>query len=527
MAASPAHQAPTPSASAGSPLSVATAQAPVPPLAMKPSPGPSSPVVPSPSGIVMQKEWVVPPRPKPGRKPAVDTPPTKRKAQNRAAQRAFRERRAARVGELEERIKEIEEEDATKTKEMEAQIVRLQHDVERFKGEVVAWKEKCAMLDQALEQERAGKERADSEQREAYRGTAGNSIPPPAPQNQQHGQDSNLPHQHSLPAPQEEEIELIGCGNCTKDSHCECVAQAINISYPVGDFSASSKRPHSPQAATADTTKRLRNSINSNPADLETDFTALYSSDRTTTQSNINSSADPGVPTTAKNTVMPTSLSPDRHDMCGFCQDGTPCVCAELSLAISLPETNTNNKPKRNPTLLPQFTPPPSDTDVTLPPLSLPPLQPPIGATALGSCANGPGTCAQCRADPNSTLFCKSLAAIRNNDDNTNTDGNNGNNVIPDPPPACCRGSPTAGGPCCRDPTNSNAVMLSCADTYQALSRHPGYELATDEFGSWLNRLNTCGTGAAAVAAGRPAMEVEAASVMGVLKLFDRRFGRG
>ena len=59
-------------------------------------------------GTITSKEWVVPPRPKPGRKPATDTPPTKRKAQNRAAQRAFRERRAARVGELEEQLEELE-----------------------------------------------------------------------------------------------------------------------------------------------------------------------------------------------------------------------------------------------------------------------------------------------------------------------------------------------------------------------------------------------------------------------------------
>ena len=39
--------------------------------------------------IQTSKEWVLPPRPKPGRKPSVDTPASKRKAQNRAAQRAL------------------------------------------------------------------------------------------------------------------------------------------------------------------------------------------------------------------------------------------------------------------------------------------------------------------------------------------------------------------------------------------------------------------------------------------------------
>jgi len=60
--------------------------------------------------IMTSKEWVLPPRPKPGRKPSVDTPASKRKAQNRAAQRAFRERRATRVQELEEKLMEVEKE---------------------------------------------------------------------------------------------------------------------------------------------------------------------------------------------------------------------------------------------------------------------------------------------------------------------------------------------------------------------------------------------------------------------------------
>ncbi|SPQ21526.1 30cf1118-da73-4909-86a1-d81a5c66912c [Thermothielavioides terrestris] len=68
------------------------------------SPAAGSPAPVPQSRTMTSKEWVIPPRPKPGRKPATDTPPTKRKAQNRAAQRAFRERRAARVGELEEQI---------------------------------------------------------------------------------------------------------------------------------------------------------------------------------------------------------------------------------------------------------------------------------------------------------------------------------------------------------------------------------------------------------------------------------------
>jgi bZIP transcription factor/Minimal binding motif of Hap4 for binding to Hap2/3/5 len=519
MATSPVPQ--TPTTSADSPLPFTAGPTPIPSLAMKPSPGPLSPAVSSPVGIVTQKEWVIPPRPKPGRKPAVDTPPTKRKAQNRAAQRAFRERRAARVGELEERIKEIEEEDAVKSKEMETQIRRLQHDVERFKDEVVAWKERCKVLDRDLEQARKEKERvsrAYDELRESYEGGPGNAVPLPARQGQRRDRTSNMHLQRDFHAPREEEIEPVGCGKCTKDTHCECVAQAINITnlaLSTDNLTNASKRPHSPPTtSSSDTIKRLRNT---NPTDLETDFTALYSSNKRKANSNVSSVADPDVATTAggnTNAVL-ASLAAEEIDSCGFCQDGTPCICADISLAIS----SDNNRPNQIPPL-PQFTPPPSDTDVTLPPLSskpqlvLPPLQSTTATAA--SCVNGPGTCSQCRTDPNSTLFCKSLAAIQNNKTGATLSSSS----------CCCGGSAANGGTCCRDPTSNNgAVMLSCADTYQTLSRHPGYKQATDEFGSWLNRLNASST--AAAVAGRPAMEVEAASVMEVLKLFDRRFGRG
>lgn len=81
------------------------------------SASPGSNIAPAPSlvtSIVTSREWVLPPRPKPGRKPSVDTPALKRKAQNRAAQRAFRERRATRVQELEQKLLEVEKEKEVK-----------------------------------------------------------------------------------------------------------------------------------------------------------------------------------------------------------------------------------------------------------------------------------------------------------------------------------------------------------------------------------------------------------------------------
>ncbi|KEY68043.1 hypothetical protein S7711_06954 [Stachybotrys chartarum IBT 7711] len=105
------------------------------------------------------KEWVIPPRPKPGRKPATDTPPTKRKAQNRAAQRAFRERRAARVGELEEQLDEQRQEQDRVQSELKDKVRSLELDVQSFKS-------RCALLENMLERERQDRVHAETEGRE-------------------------------------------------------------------------------------------------------------------------------------------------------------------------------------------------------------------------------------------------------------------------------------------------------------------------------------------------------------------------
>jgi len=57
---------------------------------------------------VLSEQQTEPQKKKPGRKPLTNTPSSKRKAQNRAAQRAFRERKERYVKELENKIKELE-----------------------------------------------------------------------------------------------------------------------------------------------------------------------------------------------------------------------------------------------------------------------------------------------------------------------------------------------------------------------------------------------------------------------------------
>lgn len=511
------------SSSAGSPAALAPTH---PPLAIKSANAPSMASVaaalglPTPT-IVTRKEWIIPPRPKPGRKPATDTPPTKRKAQNRAAQRAFRERRAARVGELEEQLEETNNEHAKRESELRDKMSRLEADVQRFSGEVQSWRLRCETLDSIAEYERKEKEAALAELsylRNGARTTGTDAVPLPPRRTRR--QESKPPVTQEIPYPREPEVaDPGGCGNCTSTGRCACIEQAIISTSGCGNCSADGscecleetikeaanvpasmelKRSLSP--STEQSEKRQRQSDPSTP--LEMDFTAQFSS-------------KPVAPV-----QEPTvNISRLHIESCGFCEEGTYCVCAEAAAAAARDEREHEN---RLAPLLNEVTPPPSDTDVVDGTLTkLPSMHPnqmhrPVATAAPSNpCANGPGTCQQCMSDPKSGLFCRSLAAIRA----SATPGSS-------TPEGCCGGNASGGGCCKSLPTatrSQSPPSLSCADTYKTLSTHKNFDQASDELSTWLGRLHATPPHHA----GRAPMEVEAASVMGVLKLFDRRFGRG
>ncbi|EED18041.1 bZIP transcription factor HapX [Talaromyces stipitatus ATCC 10500] len=423
---------------------------------MSPSPGPGI------TGSLTSKEWVIPPRPKPGRKPATDTPPTKRKAQNRAAQRAFRERRAARVGELEEQIKKIEEDHDSLEQELRDQITRLTKDLDQAQSDVAWWKNRCRSLEQELAQERSQTANATAD-----------TVPINIRRKTNSGKrtDTHIAEQRALHKDTTNQSELAATGG-------------------EGEVTNASSAPEP--------------AVKYDPDQMEIDFTSRFTAPRTT--------AAPLAETR-------TTTSTPPAERCGFCGDGTACICAEMADQES--SSRHENLFEQN-RLAPlqnysQFTPPPSDGDareVTLPSIS----------QATNPCANGPGTCAQCRADPRSTLFCKTLAASR-------TAGGL--------PGGCCGGKGADGGCCQSRPatrpsvsSNPSPLTLTCADAFTTLSRHPNFSQATDELTSWLPKLHTLPKprkpsltdNLGSAISERPAMEVEAASVMGVLRYFDRRF---
>ncbi|KAL4915614.1 hypothetical protein BDW62DRAFT_188264 [Aspergillus aurantiobrunneus] len=446
---------------------------------VSPSPGPGTP------GSVTSKEWVIPPRPKPGRKPATDTPPTKRKAQNRAAQRAFRERRAARVNELEDQIKLIEDDHDIHVATFKEQISTLSREVEQCRTEMGWWRDRCHALEKEVSVERAARETLAKELRSSMpnKNTSSADTVPLPPRSSRGTRAENEKNSSTNDQSESEEVPL-GCSRCS-NSHCQCIEDAFAM--PGIEMN---RAPQEPEPK-----------IKPEPEEMEIDFTTRF--------------AAPPHEDTA------SSVSSPAVDPCGFCQDGTPCICAEMAAQEEQrrrASTFENNRlaPIQN---ISQFTPPPSDSDarseVTLPPISQ--------ATATNPCANGPGTCAQCVSDPRRTLFCKTLAASRS---------------ASGTPTGCCGGKGPDGG-CCqtlpprpgRSATKydraATPLTLSCADAFTTLSRHPNFSRASDELNSWLPKLHTLPNPrdvSQTTTAARAAMEVEAASVMGVLRYFDRRF---
>ncbi len=405
--------------------------------------------------ISMNKEWVLPPKPKPGRKPAVDTPPTKRKAQNREAQRAFRERRAAKVSELEDQMKAREEEDQKEQEKLLARVKQLENILEDYTEKLMYWRERYNEMEDTYQRERQLRQSAEREigilRKGMTNGTEAVALPPRRPVHSGYMTE---------PAPEVQDdaatngIYAMGCGKCSAETRCQCIDEAFEMdNVPAEPDAPTFKRPHSPQANIDNKRRQLSNPDTSS----EIDFTAQFSTRR------------PPTLTTSASTASSTAATA-LSEPCGFCSDGTTCLCAELA--------------KERP-----------DRALKAPASTLP--TPPESATASSNpYINGPGTCAQCRSNPTSTLFCKSLADTR--------------------PKVYDQLSPIRNST--TNQTASQGSTLNCADAFTVLSRHPGFDKATADLATWIPHLAT-------VPSATTAFDIEAASVMGVLKLFDRRFG--
>jgi anti-sigma28 factor (negative regulator of flagellin synthesis) len=275
--------------------------------------GPCTPA----AGGPLARNYAIPPRPKPGRKPATDEPASKRKAQNRESQRAFRARKAAKVTEL-----------STQNEEMQRQHNHeknaLLHEINVKNKEIhdlrTALEDQAKLVTQLTEDRDYWKEHFDSVQRSQHnddgrpnlqmngRNDATATLFQPSISN---GHNSPARHSitsfHGYASPISTEV-AGGCGDC-KPGDCACINKMADDMKDLDNPFDSNYMPAVPLPRRNGRSATSGNStLSSDPfEDQEMDFTAAFAR-----------------PSTAL-------LDDDEkiHDSCGFCADGGHCVCRD------------------------------------------------------------------------------------------------------------------------------------------------------------------------------------------------------
>lgn len=445
---------------------------------MKPTP------VANPSGISIQtsKTWVLPPRPKPGRKADTDNAPTKRKAQNREAQRAFRERRAARVGELEQQIRDIE---AKHRLELEA----IEVDNGRLKVENIKLRDAMDGLMRELNTIRSLTKLSQSPSHSMYTATLSQTQP--------HGTTTNL--QMASPAPSAD-MDIVGTQGNSTPAFSPLRFDSIPETY-LGQSVPLRRKSKRVSSETVPCSKRQK-SVEAEGLQAEASDGVDYN-------------------------FGAASFRPPSGESCGFCSDGTPCLCAEAAQQHAQDERRrrdmSSEEPEHHEICGSCFKATPclctkaadavrsddeedgTDTKQTT---SIRPL-PTITEEDNGLCTGNPGSCKQCQLDPMSTLFCRTLASTS-------------------PPvekigkgldrPRLTQQSSSFSTSSARDstpPLPDAGQYVPCSAAYQTLSRHENFD-GTD-LTSIVRGLDVDRASGRGVAVG---------SVRDVLRILDRGLGR-
>ncbi len=328
--------------------------------------------------------WTVPQRTLPGRKPATNMPESRRKAQNRVAQRVFRERRAARVRELELEKQQILEEQAATAQQHQATLSETvaaaraedMKTISYWRQRALTAEQRLLMLDHKTNYQHCGEptlanyrtqedgphveapvqydvcardgspreEQRDQDQQVQRFGVLGTatsanrrSLPtdgvhdaPPLPQ-----PALTLPQVGSL-----DQLDMAGCGNCRQGGRCECIESLLD--EPLEDVYST------PRLDTATSgTYRDPGELNavdgvptSYPApDQDTAPTALdmepidFTYAHTMGPSSVNGAKGfrgaqmgPSRAPASLASMLP-ALGPNEPDSCGFCTEASTCLC--------------------------------------------------------------------------------------------------------------------------------------------------------------------------------------------------------
>ncbi|TFK89639.1 hypothetical protein K466DRAFT_544948 [Polyporus arcularius HHB13444] len=342
------------------------------------------------------KEWVIPAKPKPGRKPKKDVAPPPpentetdakgRRVQNRAAQRAFRERKQSQLAELQARVQQYEQGEIERNVALQNIAKRLKEENEKLRNENNVLKEKVAQY----EAERSSLKRP----RDDY------SPQPPYDLTQS-------------PAKKRSRASV------------DLLSSLTQTSFPPTAYASS---PSAISSADSD----MHSSFSPVPMPPSARDAPLFSQ-------NYGLNGIFELATSGKSSLFEPGGSLDTFD-CGFCNDNTPCVCRELALqhvaermsavgvaSMKLETADQNAAPT---TASPVIAPPqPSSILDNLPayqpPIPLrrrthnPSLQPifPITLPAaesskpeVPSCTGDPANCLACADDAFGKAFCAAIS---------------------------------------------------------------------------------------------------------------------
>ncbi|KZS95883.1 hypothetical protein SISNIDRAFT_483303 [Sistotremastrum niveocremeum HHB9708] len=407
------------------------------------------------------KEWVIPAKPKPGRKPKAESAPVVeethvdgkgRRVQNRAAQRAFRERKQSQLADLQARVQLFEQGEIERNVALQAVAKKLKEENENLKKENQQLKEE-------LEKMRS-RPLSDDKKRVRDEGS---------------------------------EIPLI-----VPDNPARKRPKTIDPPTPTM-FSGSTSAPHSaltfaaspsPLASSPESTDSLNSSVHPGFSPFSYQPANQYMTPMSGFQRQ----------QVAKATNFDSNPALDSIVPCGLCTDNTPCVCRDLVMqraAAGIAGQEQNLPPSSRPDAADQLRELFSASNNTSSVLgasdtagrsaapsildNLPAFQPPVPLRRLNArttparpvfyvsppadsapqCSGDPSNCAACADDPFGKAFCAALgdAVCSNN-----------------PCPTCPNAANGSGSPCSaavsaahsRSPTPINS------DGTLALSPAPG-----------------------------------------------------
>ncbi|KAK0539491.1 hypothetical protein OC834_000046 [Tilletia horrida] len=374
------------------------------------------------------KQWVLPARAKPGRKPIQkgdeDEGETKRKAQNRASQRAFRERKQAHLAELEAKIESYEQQGVQQAIELQRVAQRVQAENDALKAEANTLRARNTELESQMDVIKQRVERLTAELALALRA------------NQRHEY-----HQRGLvPLPSTSASAAASGYGCKPPVH---EGYQRRTSAPA-ETAAAAPAP----AAAAQPPRRNKRKRASVAASIPEDEAVgmspvplpLPHQDRNPEPAVASPSPNPAptfedsTPSADKAAHGPSGLDFGQFvhdDDCGFCADNTPCPCRDelrppkpqspasalttsTAAAVGLgtgPSINSGRRGQANKKLwytVPQSSPSRGVTDESMVK---------SGSVANSSdeeavCTGDPSKCSACQRDPKLAEFCEAISTI-------------------------------------------------------------------------------------------------------------------